>query len=59
MSNPDTENVINSISEFTEYIEAHGKIAEGFRSEINSNKTNIETVSNIANSTAEGLAAVN
>ena len=34
MNNPDTENVINSINEFTQYIEEHGDIAEGFRSAI-------------------------
>lgn len=37
MNNPDTENVINSISEFTQYIEDHGEIAEGFRTDIDAN----------------------
>jgi cell fate (sporulation/competence/biofilm development) regulator YlbF (YheA/YmcA/DUF963 family) len=31
MDNPDTENVINSITEFTKYIEEHGNVADGFR----------------------------
>ena len=34
MNNPDTEGVINSINEFTQYIEDHGEIAEGFRTDI-------------------------
>lgn len=37
MNNPDTENVINSINEFTKYIEDHGEIAEGFRTDIDAN----------------------
>jgi hypothetical protein len=35
MNNPDTEGVINSINEFTQYIEDHGELAEGFRTSIN------------------------
>ena len=35
MNNPDTEGVINSINEFTQYITEHGEIAEGFRTDIN------------------------
>lgn len=35
-NNPDTEGVINSINEFTQYISDHGEIAEGFRSDIDS-----------------------
>ena len=34
MNNPDTEGVINSINEFTQYINEHGEIAEGFRQDI-------------------------
>lgn len=34
VNNPDTEGVINSINEFTEYITNHGEIAEGFRTDI-------------------------
>lgn len=37
MNNPDTENVINSIEEFSKYIEDHGEIAEGFRTDIGDN----------------------
>lgn len=36
MNNPDTEGVINSINEFTQYITEHGEIAEGFRTDIDS-----------------------
>lgn len=42
MNNPDTEGVINSIEEFTQYIEDHGEIAEGFRTDIDANKKAIE-----------------
>ena len=41
MNNPDTEGVINSIQEFTQYIEDHGEIAEGFRTDIDKNKEDI------------------
>ena len=41
MNNPDTEKVINSISEFTQYIEDHGEIAEGMRADINKNKEDL------------------
>lgn len=41
MNNPDTENVIDSITEFTEYIAEHGEIAEGFRTDIDKNKEDI------------------
>lgn len=37
MNNPDTEKVINSISEFTQYIDEHGAIADGFRKDIDDN----------------------
>ena len=37
MNNPETENVIDSINEFTKYIEDHGEIAEGFRTDIGAN----------------------
>ena len=40
-SSPDIENVINSINEFTQYIEEHGEIADGFRTDIDTNKENI------------------
>ena len=41
MNNPDTEGVINSINEFTQYIEDHGEIADGFRTDIDKNKDDI------------------
>ena len=37
MDNPETENVIDSINEFMKYIEEHGDIAEGFRTDIGAN----------------------
>ena len=41
MNNPDAEGAINSINEFTQYVEEHGEIAEGFRTDINKNKDDI------------------
>ena len=41
MNNPDTKDVIDSISEFTQYIADHGEIADGFRTDINKNKDDI------------------
>lgn len=41
MDNPNTENVIDSISEFMTYISEHGEIAEGFRTDIDKNKEDI------------------
>ena len=41
MNNPDTKDVIDSISEFTQYIADHGEIADGFRADINKNKDDI------------------
>lgn len=41
MNNPDTEGVINSINEFTQYITEHGEIADGFRTDINKNSNDI------------------
>lgn len=41
MNNPDAEGAINSINEFTKYVEEHGEIAEGFRADINKNKDDI------------------
>lgn len=41
MNNPDTKDVIDSISEFTQYVAAHGTIAEGFRTDIDKNKEDI------------------
>lgn len=41
MNNPDTEGVINSINEFTQYVADHGTIADGFRADIDKNKEDI------------------
>lgn len=46
MNNPDTKDVIDSISEFTQYIEDHGEIAEGFRTDIDQNKADIAAINN-------------
>lgn len=53
MNNPDTENVVNSINEFTKYIEEHGEIAEGFRTDIDKNKEDIAAEAEAARA-AEG-----
>lgn len=41
MNNPDTKDVIDSIAEFTQYVADHGTIADGFRTDIDKNKTDI------------------
>ena len=41
MNNPDTKDVIDSIAEFTKYVEDHGTIADGFRTDIDKNKEDI------------------
>lgn len=41
MSNPDAEGAINSINEFTAYVNEHKPIAEAFRTDINKNKEDI------------------
>lgn len=41
MNNPDAEGAINSINEFTKYVEEHGTIADGFRADIDKNKEDI------------------
>ena len=41
MNNPDAEGAINSINEFTKYVEDHGTIADGFRTDIDKNKEDI------------------
>lgn len=46
MNNPDAEGVINSINEFTQYINEHGEIAEGFRTDIDKNKEDIAAINN-------------
>ena len=46
VDNPDTEGVINSIKEFTKYIEEDGEIAEGFRKDIDQTKKDIQGIKN-------------
>lgn len=41
MNNPDAEGAINSINEFVKYVEDHGTIADGFRTDIDKNKGDI------------------
>lgn len=53
MNNPDTEGVINSINEFTQYIADHGEIAEGFRTDIDANARAIEDHETLAAQTYE------
>lgn len=53
INNPDTENVVNSINEFSKYIEEHGEIAEGFRTDIDKNKDDIAAEAEAARA-AEG-----
>ena len=53
IDNPDTEKVINSISEFTQYIADHGEIAEGFRTDIDANADDIDALEGRMD-TAEG-----
>ena len=49
LNNPDAEGAINSINEFTQYITEHGEIAEGFRTDIDQNKEDIESVEGALN----------
>lgn len=56
MNNPDTEGVINSITEFTQYIEEHGEIAEGFRTDIDANAQAIEDLEGAVAGTYETKA---
>lgn len=53
MNNPDTEGVINSINEFTQYIADHGEVAEGFRTDIDANAKAIEDHEALAAETYE------
>ena len=41
MNNPDTEKVVDSINEFTAWIDEHGGIADGMRADIDKNKEDI------------------
>ena len=55
MNNPDTDKVIDSIAEFTAYIEEHGTIAEGMRTDIDKNKEDIAAAVKDAKDVADGL----
>ena len=55
-NNPDAEGAINSINEFTKYIEDHGEIADGFRADINANAAAISTEAQTARAAEEALA---
>lgn len=44
MNNPDAENAINSINEFSAWIAEHGTIADGMRTDINKNKGDISAM---------------
>ena len=57
MNNPDAEGAINSINEFTKYVEDHGTIADGFRADIDQNKEDIKAVEGRLG-TAEGKISV-
>ena len=48
VNNPDTEGIINSINEFTQYITEHGEIAEGFRTDISALETEVAGLAAIA-----------
>ena len=55
MSNPDAEGAINSINEFTQYVADHGTIADGMRTDINKNKTDIAAEVTRATGVESGL----
>ena len=57
MNNPDAENAINSINEFAQYVKDHGTIAEGMRTDINTNKEDIAEEISRATGVESGLDA--
>ena len=57
MNNPDTDKVIDSITEFTQYIADHGEIAEGFRTDIDKNKEDIAANAKAISDHADAAAA--
>ena len=57
MNNPDAENAINSINEFTQYVKDHGTIAEGMRTDINTNKEGLADEIERATGVESGLDA--
>lgn len=44
MNNPDAEGAINSINEFSTWVAEHGTIADGMRTDINKNKSDISAL---------------
>ena len=60
MSNPDAEGAINSINEFTQYINEHKPIAEAFRTDINKNAADIDAeIKRAGEAEAELQGAIN
>ena len=60
MSNPDAEGAINSINEFTQYVKDHGTIADGMRTDINKNATDLAAeVKRAGEAEAELQGAIN
>ena len=55
LDNPDAEGAINSIKEFTAYIDEHKPIAEAFRTDINANAKAIEDETSRAAGVEAGL----
>ena len=55
INNPDTDKVIDSIAEFTAYVEEHGTIAEGMRTDIDKNRDDIAAAVKDAGDVADGL----
>ena len=56
MSNPDAEGAINSINEFTAWVNEHGTIADGMRTDINANAKAIEDEAKAARAAEEALS---
>ena len=56
MNNPDAEGAINSINEFTKYVEDHGTIADGFRADIDKNKEDIAANTAAIEANAKAIA---
>lgn len=56
MNNPDTEKVVDSITEFTAWVEEHGTLAEGMRVDIDKNKEDIAAEAERAGKAESDLA---
>ena len=59
MNNPDAEEAINSISEFTQWVKDHGDIAKGMQEAIDANTTSISSLTTSVASTYETKTAAN